>query len=213
MLAAAAVWLAACKSSVGDRSPAPPSTAMTRDAAVAPATNDVLVPSGRRCPDLAACQSACDRCTSAACAPDDARACQHLGDRYARGVDLELQPARAVPLLERACDHGRATACLDLSVLYQIGRGVAEDDARAASLLERGCDAGAGMGCLGLAGMVEDGPLDPDPARVEALVRRAKIVLEGACEGGDLETCMALAAAHDMGAFGEPDRVRVGAPA
>lgn len=159
-----------------------------------------------RCPDLAACQTACDRCNGPAqCAADDARACDDLGTRYATGIEIELDPARAATLYQRACDHGRPASCASLGLLYQDGRGVAEDDDRAAALYDRACKAGAGVGCFDLALMIHDGPLDFDQAKIDSLVHAAEPLYEKACSNGEPSWCINLGVLYQNGFLGEPD--------
>jgi TPR repeat protein len=149
-----------------------------------------------RCPDLDACQAACD-------AGDDA-SCEGLADRYVRGAGVPLAPQRGAPLLDRACQHGRGGSCAELGLLYEDGRGVAEDDDRAAALYQQGCTDGAGVGCFDLALMVVQGPLPYDKAKVGELARTSEELYRKECDAGDLARCVNLGVIYE-GALGKPD--------
>jgi len=63
------------------------------------------------------------------------------------GRDTPAEPAKAVPLLRKACDGKLAQACGDLAYLYQRGQGVARDDALARRLYKQACDGGYAQAC------------------------------------------------------------------
>src|SRR5579862_6787771 len=97
----------------------------------------------QKCPDLAACQRACDG--------GDDRTCEDLSTRYVNGAGVPLDAERGAKLLDRACKDGRASSCAALGLLYEDGRGVPEDDDHAAALYDAACTRGAGIGCFNLA--------------------------------------------------------------
>ena len=153
----------------------------------------------QQCPDLDACQRACDG--------GDDRACEHLADRYIKGDGVPLAPERGAKLLDRACKDGRGSACALLGLLYEDGRGVAEDDDHAAALYNLGCTRGAGIGCFNLALMIMQGPLPYDKARIGELERASEDLYRKQCDAGELEWCLNLGVIYE-GVLGHPDQAK-----
>ncbi|HTJ43340.1 MAG TPA: hypothetical protein VL463_14645 [Kofleriaceae bacterium] len=153
-----------------------------------------------RCPDVDACEKACDA--------KDARACENLGNKLAYGANVALAPDRAARLFSKGCDAGRPSSCAALGLLYQDGRGVAESDSRAATLYDFACTHGAGVGCFNLALMHADGPLDLDANKVSELMHAAEPLYRKQCSEGDLAWCINLGVLYDNGMVGKRDGVR-----
>jgi TonB family protein len=102
-------------------------------------------------------------------------------------------PAKAVTLLQQACNDGDVRGCTDLGWMLENGNRIPKDEARAMALYARACDGGSGSGCDYLANMYRDGRgTAKDNARATTLYQRA-------CEGGSSEGCNNLGVAYASG--------------
>jgi len=81
------------------------------------------------------------------CEGGEAKACDDLGWRYAKGLGVPKDKRRAATLFEQACTGGYAVGCRNLGVLYAQGLGVPKDERRAATLYEQACTAGISKAC------------------------------------------------------------------
>lgn len=100
-------------------------------------------------------QSACNSGTLGACAD--------LGEAYAHGIGVPVNPGRAIELYERACTGNFAHGCGLLGKAYADGTGVSKDSVKARELLSKACGSGDRDSCA------------------------------GACELGDAERCLPVA--------------------
>jgi TPR repeat protein len=99
-----------------------------------------------------------------ACDQNDQRGCTMLGRAFVegkgvaksqkhgrslwRGRGMPPDPARGLPLLEKACRAKHAGGCFHLGVLLRMGdRGVTKDPRRAEALLNQACELGEGEAC------------------------------------------------------------------
>ncbi len=85
----------------------------------------------------------------------DARAAWLLGDMYARGRGVAVDPQRALAWKERAADSGDAAAQFAVGEMYAQGRGVPLDLNRAARWFERAAEQGHPNAALALARLKE----------------------------------------------------------
>jgi TPR repeat protein len=58
-----------------------------------------------------------------------------------------VDPAAAIPWLQKAVDAQDGQSCLYLSKLYHLGEGVPQDEPRAVALLEKACNLGVQPAC------------------------------------------------------------------
>ena len=152
-----------------------------------------------------------------ACAAlSDPTACAFLGQHYELGLGgLALNPAKAVALYERGCDHLAAAACRQLGTVLTQGVGIAPDLVRARGLLGVACDLEDGRACGMLATLVrsevggpaglgrsadllargcvlEDGPscrLLAEQLPLDAPPAEGEELLDRACALGEAEAC------------------------
>jgi uncharacterized protein len=143
-------------------------------------------------------------------------ACSNAGFAHEMGRGTKIDFARALKLYERGCNLGSRTSCVDWGRTYQTGHGVAVDQGKAfplfdaarnagnqhgcyslgrwwievksgfkvgLPLLEESCQWGVTSACVSLGFALEDprsGAFDP---------RRAVLLYERACDGGDGQGC------------------------
>jgi TPR repeat protein len=130
----------------------------------------------------------------------DGPTCTTEGDRLATGDGVARDPAAAVALYTVGCDLGHGPACGALARHVLIGRGVAQDTARGVALLDQACTAGDPPACLALAGAFGGfHGTTPDPARAQAARDRHWMLLEAACDQGDVTACRDVAFSYDIG--------------
>ncbi|MFO0585604.1 MAG: sel1 repeat family protein [Anaeromyxobacter sp.] len=122
-------------------------------------------------------EPACGELLAEACDAGRRLACAHLGVLLEEGVVLRRDGPRALAFLERACDAGVGWACGELG-LFLLRRGEGE---RGRAALREGCAIGSGAACTARLADVAD----PEAARRLA---------ERACDLGDVDGCVALAA-------------------
>lgn len=128
-----------------------------------------------------------------------------LGQIYEDGYSTSSAgPAQARSYYEAACalDDGRnsARACTGLALMMIEGRGGDETPSAGFELLTAQCSADWPPACLHLA--LQSGLRGTDdPARVPVLLDRA-------CEGGELYACSALGFRYEIGEDVEPDVAR-----
>ena len=113
------------------------------------------------------------------CLEGDAIACTSLGAMYANGIGVTRDLARALSLLQQACDGGEMRGCFGLGLLYSSGQGVTQDLARALSLFQQVCDDGLVEACQ-------------EGARVVSVYLQA-------CDRGDMRGCFGLAQSYRSG--------------
>jgi TPR repeat protein len=82
------------------------------------------------------------------CSAGDPDKCANLGESYAKGIGVPLDPARAVTIYRDACDRGGFRACLLLGEAYAKGAGVPKDTGQASAFLGRACEAGEEEACV-----------------------------------------------------------------
>jgi len=125
-----------------------------------------------------------------ACRLDDQRACFALGEHFAAGAGVALDPGRARGLFEHACNGVEPRGCERLAMMLQAEP--TPDAARINEVLTRACDASLATSCLMLADRLAqqvDSPVDPlqlDPLKLATLYERA-------CVGGEHRACGLLA--------------------
>lgn len=133
-----------------------------------------------------------------ACSADDASACGRLGALHARGEGTARDLVKARSLFDKACAAGVADACADLGALLRDGGdGVTADAAAAQTALRQGCDAGSAKACHDAAVMVAAGKSPDDAREAMKLHRRA-------CDGGQVQSCVAVGNAYESGSDGMP---------
>jgi TPR repeat protein len=111
-----------------------------------------------------------------------AEVCNRLGELYEHVAGFEASPEQVGALYERACAGNCEPGCLNLGLFLQ-GEGQNE---RAAALFDRTCVAGIMPGCHQLALAYERGE------GVMASVTRAIELYDEACQGQELDSCLAL---------------------
>jgi len=143
--------------------------------------------------------------------PDSA--CEAFRQLFPGAPPPEGSEASCGEQLAEACDAGRRLACADLGLLLEEGGALRRDGPRALAYLERACDAGVGWACteLGLvllrhgegergrAALLEGCAIGSGAA---CTVRLADVtdpaaalrLAERACDLGDVDGCVALAA-------------------
>lgn len=84
-----------------------------------------------------------------ACKQGDMAACTNLGNKFERGLGVQADPSRAVPLYLRAYGLGSSYGSATLAALYENGKGVAQDRVRASELYSKACKGGNAAGCEG----------------------------------------------------------------
>jgi TPR repeat protein len=115
------------------------------------------------------------------CTLKDYAACAELGERYTRGVELDLEPEKAAELRSLACTNGIMSACRGLGGQYLSGSGVPVDEQRGLSLLRAACDGEDADGCEDLT--------HHDLRARGALFARAFELHRAACDRGDDYAC------------------------
>jgi TPR repeat protein/serine/threonine protein kinase len=102
-----------------------------------------------------------------------------------RGTPVD--PKSAVAAFQRACDGGLTVACVNAGALFYAGRGTARDRDRAEKLFADSCFRGDASACgeqgTALLALRMDHPRD---------VRGGIRFLERACNGAELDSCLAL---------------------
>ena len=78
-----------------------------------------------------------------ACRQEFADACRRIGAAHLQSRDI----ARALPVLERACELTAAAACIDLATLFERGDLVLPDAAKSAAYLKKACALGVESAC------------------------------------------------------------------
>jgi TPR repeat protein len=119
-----------------------------------------------------------------ACIGGDSTGCAKLA---------ELDPVRATPYYEKACERGDAEVCEVLGRIYELGEGVPKSPTLAVQAYERACKGGRKRICDRLAKMYAVGEGIPkDPVR-------GMPYYEKACERGDGEMCEKLGKMYSVG--------------
>jgi TPR repeat protein len=127
--------------------------------------------------DLAKCE--------AECGAGNGESCAEVGWRYGSGVGAQVDGAKSITSLRKACDAGNARGCAILASYYAAGSfGVVKNGEKAASFLEKGCSGGYAPACTDLANALAFGSwIAKDTARAQTLYDRA-------CEAGAAFACM-----------------------
>ncbi|HSO06457.1 MAG TPA: tetratricopeptide repeat protein [Pelomicrobium sp.] len=139
---------------------------------------------------------------TAAADAGDARAAWTLGDMYARGRGVALEPSRALAWKERAAQLGDPAAQFIVGQMYARGNGAPKDLVKARSWLERAAARGHPNAQLALAELL----VDKDGA---ASRKEATAWLERAAAAGLVEAKFALADELEFGPSGPPAAQRV----
>jgi len=160
--------------------------------------------------------------------------CYYLGDLYAKGHEVPLDPVQAARYIEQACEGGVIWACPRIGEMYEQGVGVTADGARAKkfylqacdkpgdegckqafALVSRTCQTGDTAGCDDLAWFFEDGVgTEVDKLRAAELARKTCSQgstagcgrLQAQCEANMVESCTHLAELSETGAGLPKDR-------
>ena len=177
---------------------------------VAPTASLAVWSPPKVCTTLQACQKRCEACATS-CKPEDASACNEMGDLLLRDEMGQFDIAGAARAYERACEGGQMLACSALAIQVQDGRGVARDIPRAVSLYEKSCNGGIGVGCYNLGLLyLHGGGGTIDEARSRTYFQQAREKYEQQCDGGDLQWCMNLGVIYENGhgVPADPDRAK-----
>jgi uncharacterized protein len=156
-------------------------------AAPAPRPRGAAIEAPRPCAP-AACERTCE-------AKGEPAACARIAELYWAGKDGHpFEPAKSFRFAKRACDAGDGFGCALLGLHYQDGLGTAWAPALAVAAYEKACTAGVGVGCFNLAGMYSGAHgVDRDPAKADALMKRAEAHWTAACKGAEPRWCTNLA--------------------
>lgn len=107
--------------------------------------------------------------------------------------DISKDEARAVRLLEQACEAGDARACGNLAFAFERGWAGRSDEARAAALYQKACDAGVALNCASVGVYYENGwGVKKDKGQASALFQKA-------CAGGNAMGCRSLGHLYEKG--------------
>ena len=109
-------------------------------------------------------------------------------------VKLSKQGWRTPPRdLEDACAAARPDSCFELGLRLIDGDGVAKNEARGREMLGRSCAHGHPTAC-GVAGSrrLANGLASQDEAEILSSQREADALLDKACKGGALPSCVIL---------------------
>gem|GEM_PF-789632 len=87
------------------------------------------------------------RVLEAGCADGKPGPCRVLADRYARGIGVVRDMARAIGYAEKACLSGDAAACGNAGGGYLDGTGVPKDLTKARALFQKACTGGVARAC------------------------------------------------------------------
>ena len=125
------------------------------------------------------------------CDLGNSRGCAQLGRLLLAGGD---EVARAMKLLDRACQQGEAAACNSAADAYWHGpRGVKKSVPRALKLLTRGCNGGDPVACTNAAVLYSgaDGVKKDDKKSLDLSMR--------ACAGGVATACGNAGSRYELG--------------
>jgi TPR repeat protein len=127
-----------------------------------------------------------DATASHTCDDGDPAACLADGRRALAGDGVPKDEARAVKLLEKACDGHLATGCTALALAVRDGHGLEADPVSAATLFDEACRHDDARACLelGLAYQNGSGVVSDDA--------HAAQLFEKACTGGSAHACTVL---------------------
>jgi TPR repeat protein len=142
-----------------------------------------------------------------ACDGGRAQDCDRLAIHLTKGTYGEKDLARAAALFGKSCQLGWAGGCGNFGVCYENGWGVKADIARATALYEQACAGGHFVSCehagsLPLHALEGGAPVSAD------VVRRAKALLERACDHDVARGCSSLGVLHERGWGTRPDAGR-----
>jgi TPR repeat protein len=90
------------------------------------------------------------------CSAGDPDKCANLGESYAKGIGVPLDPARAATIYRDACNRDGVRACLLLGEAYAKGDGVTKDTGQASAFLGRACEAGEEEACVRACDVLND---------------------------------------------------------
>jgi TPR repeat protein len=158
---------------------------------VLPATGEAAGP----CPDVTACQTACDG--------GDAAACARLGEMKQRGLFGDRDLDAAIAAWEKGCAAKKPAVRACLLLAHELYQGSDADAARARKLLEANCKAGDGRSCFNLSEVMNDAE-DPQAA-IDKMEKRGRQRLDAECKakkGPSYRSCATLARLVAMGAGG-----------
>jgi uncharacterized protein len=119
--------------------------------------------------------------------------CGELASAYLAGDGVQRDPAKAVDILEKACNADVAVACWNLAALNDRGEAISQNRPRAALLAAKACVLGEVEGCSAAPQLIEAGV----GVAAEAVALTA--ALARACEGGEAQGCYELGLAHGLG--------------
>jgi hypothetical protein len=116
-------------------------------------------------------------------------ACVGLADVYLDGLGTAMDRARAIEILEPACEGDVPLACSRLGLIHTRGMGVPDDEAHhriGTKYYDKACRLGEAGACVHLAELYRSGtgvPFDP---------RKARAFFQKACDAGDDSACSVL---------------------
>jgi TPR repeat protein len=130
------------------------------------------------------------------CSSGDLDKCANLGESYAKGLGVAVDPAKASTVYKDACNRGGARACLLLGDAYASGVGVAKDPTQASAFLGKACDEGEEEACVhacdGLADSVRCLRVGVLSSKGAKDPKRAATYFRKACDNGHPLGCKEL---------------------
>jgi TPR repeat protein len=113
-------------------------------------------------------------------------ACRGLAELYRQGLGVDKDQARALAILDKACDGDEASCCSYLGLIYVEGLDVPYDrthQLKGTKYYEKACGLGSSGACWHLGHLYLSGAILPADAK------KGHSLIQKACDSGDSVAC------------------------